>query len=124
MSATARSFGRGGLLASLLLVLVVLGFLGHIVPLPFSGHTPFTTSTGSHGPSDGGSEASHVASCDATIARTAPTLPAPAATIAVTPKSVAFVSCAHPTASLAVAAQWSRHHTGAPLFLLHASFLI
>ena len=72
----------------MLLGLVVLGLLTHIVPLPFSGHTPFTTSTESHGPSDGDSEASHVASCDATTARTAPTVPAPAVTIAVAAKQM------------------------------------
>jgi hypothetical protein len=111
-------------LAFLLLALVVVGFLGHIVPLPFSGHTPFTTSTESHGPSDRDPEASHVASCDATTARTAPTLPAPAATIAVAAKPMSLVPCATFTATLTVAARSSRDHTGAPLFLLHASFLI
>lgn len=108
----------------MLLALTILGFLGHIVPLSFSGHTPFTTSTESHAPSDSGPDASHVASCDATTARTAPTLPAPAATIAVAAQAMSLVPCSTPMATLAVAVRSSRDHTGAPLFLLHSSFLI
>jgi hypothetical protein len=106
-------------------VLALMGLLGHIVPLPFSGHSPFTTSsTESHAPSDDGAEASHVASCDATTAPTAPTVPAPAATIAVPAQAMRLVPCSTPMATLAAAVRSSRDHTGAPLFLLHASFLI
>lgn len=124
MSATVTSFVRAGLLRSLLLAFAILSFVAHIVPLSLSGHTPFTTSTESHSPSDSDSEASHVASCDATTARTAPTVPAPTVTIAVVAKTTSAVSCAIPMSMLAVAARSSRPHQDAPLFLLHASFLI
>lgn len=109
---------------SMVLALAVLGFLGHIVPLPFSGHTPFATSTESHGPSDRAPEASHVASCDAMTSRTVPTLTAPGPTIAVAAQPMSLAPCPVPTAALAVAVRSIRDHTGAPLFLLHASFLI
>ena len=124
MSARATVVARGRLLRSALLALAVLGFLAHIVPLSFSGHTPFTTSTESHGPSDGDAEASHVASCEAMAARTAPTLPAPGVSVAVAAKAVSSVSCATRTAVLVVAARSRSPHPDAPLFLLHASFLI
>jgi hypothetical protein len=107
----------------MVLTLALMGLLGHIVPLPFSSHSPFTPSTESHAPSDSGPEASHVASCDATTAPTAPTVPAPAA-IAVSAQAVSLVPCSTPMATLAVAARSSRDRTSAPLFLLHASFLI
>ncbi len=124
MSARATSFMPLGPLRSMVFVLALMGLLGHIVPLPFSGHSPFTTSTESHAPSGSGPEASHVASCDATTAPTAPTVPAPAATIAVAAQPMSLVPCSTPMATLAAAARSSRDHTGAPLFLLHASFLI
>jgi hypothetical protein len=108
----------------MLLALTILVFFGHIVPLPLSGHTPFSTSTDSHAPLDSGPEASHVASCDAMTAPTAPTLPAPAATIAVAAEAMSLVPCPSPRATLALAVRSSRDHAGAPLFLLHASFLI
>lgn len=124
MSARAAAVARGRFLRSALLALAVVGFLAHIVPLSSSGHTPFTTSTESHGPSDSDAEASHVASCDAMAARTAPTLPAPAVSVAVAAKAVSSVSCATQTVALAVAARSRWSHPDAPLFLLHASFLI
>ena len=108
----------------MLLALTILVFFGHIIPLPFSVHTPFITSTESHGPPDGGAEASHVASCDATTSRTAPTLTPPGVTIAVAAQPISLVPCARPMAALAVAVRSIRDHTGVPLFLLHASFLI
>lgn len=113
---------RGRFLRPVLLALAILAFLGHIVPLPFSVHAPFTTSTESHGSSD--AEASHVASCDATTFRTAPTLTPPGATIALAAQAVSLAPCSSTMAALAVAARSSRDHTRAPLFVLHASFLI
>ncbi len=107
----------------MLLALTILVFFGHIVPLPFSVHTPFVTLTESHGPSDGGAAASHVASCDATTSRTA-SLTLPGVTTALAAQPISLVPCARPMAALALAVRSIRDQTGVPLFLLHASFLI
>ena len=108
----------------MLLALAILAFLAHIVPLPFSVHAPFTTSTESHGPSHGGAGASHVASCDATTSRTAPTVDGPGWTLVVAAQPMSLVQSAPPLAVKAVAVRSSRDHTGPPLFVLHATFLI
>jgi hypothetical protein len=108
----------------MLLALVILAFFSHIAPLPFSVHTPFTTSAESHEPSGIGPEASHIASCDAMTSRTAPVVGAPGATVAMSAGSLFVVPCTPPMATLGVATRSSRHPTSAPLFLLYASLLI
>ena len=124
MSATAVSVVRGRLLSGLVLAIIVLGLLGHIVPVPFSGHSPFTTSTESHGPTDSSSAASHVASCDATPPRSAPTITDPGQALTLAAQPISPVQCAASKGIISVAVRSSWHHTSAPLFLLHASFLI
>lgn len=122
MNGTA--FARRSVLHSMVLVVAILAFVWHIVPLPSSVHNPFTTPSESHGPFESGAEASHVASCDAMTSRTAPSFAVPGLAIPVSIQPVSSVSCAPPRTILPVAARSSPHHSGAPLFLLHASFLI
>ncbi len=122
MSGTA--FARRSIFHSVVLVVAILAFVWHIVPLASSVHNPFTTPSESHGPFETGAEASHVSSCDAMTSRTAPSFAVPGLAIPVAIQLLSSVPCAPPRAILPVAARSSPHHSGAPLFLLHASFLI
>lgn len=122
-SARARIM-RPGILRSMVLLLVICGFLGHIVPLSLSGHTPFTTPTDSHSAAHGGADGSHVASCDAMTARTTATSPLAGGLVGVVAPPSSVIPCTVAISVSAVVARASWHHTGPPLFLLHAAFLI
>jgi hypothetical protein len=108
---------------STVLVVAMLAFVWHVVPLPASVHNAFTATLESHVPLEGDAEASHVASCDAMTSRTVPSFGVPGVAISVS-QPAPFVPCAPPRAALPLATRSSLHRSGTPLFLLHASFLI
>jgi hypothetical protein len=107
-----------------LLTLVFLTFLGHIAPLPSSAHSPFTATATAYEQSKGDTGASHLASCDATLSRPAPSSSCTGDDEPWAVRPVMGIALPLPTAVTPAMGSPSRADGGPPLFLLHASFLI
>lgn len=120
----ASSILRGRLVGFTLLALVFLTFLGHIAPLPSSAHAPFVASptTPEHPDRDAG--ASHVASCDATVSRPAPSSFYTEDGAPWMLQPVIGPALARPMAVIPARSRPSGTDPGVRLFVLHASFLI
>jgi hypothetical protein len=103
------------LLAAMLVIL-----LGHVCALPESAHVDFLGTGPGHHHEDTGETESHIASCDATVMKSAQLLPVLiAATCAVSPGPTPLMPRSPWTANAV-----PRIGLPPPLFLLHASFLI
>jgi len=106
----------------LLAMAAALTLLGHICP-PSSAHTLVTATGESHDAS--GSEAAHLASCDATTSRSgAPLVGGAAGVASVVAQPVSRAVLAGWDPPSAVAVRPIRAGSSPPLFLLHASFLV